>query len=141
MSDVRGSALVCSDDEALASAVVEAGFVVTSAPTCAEALPHIRHDTWTVIAIDLTTGRDTLAHLHNLPGARRRELFVVFLDERFTTADRFQAWSESVDLVVNPADLTKLRRIVGDGMRDRDEFCRRFNEIRGEAGARLGAHA
>ena len=141
MSDLRGSALVCTENEALQAAVKEAGFVVTAAPTCEQALPHVRHDQWTLIALDQTTGRETLTHLHSLPGVRRRELYVILLDDRFETGDRFQAWSESVELVLHSDDLPNLRRLVGDGMKDKAEFYRRFNEVRNEPGARLGAHA
>jgi hypothetical protein len=141
VSDDRGTALVCSADERLQKALVQAGFAVTAAPACADALPRVRHDSWTVIAVDASTGRDTLRYLHGLPGVRRRDLFVVSAGDRFATGDGFQAWSESVDLVVHAADLRDLRRLLADAMRGKDEFYRRFRTIQREAGALLGAHA
>lgn len=141
MNDLRGAALACSADAALRAALTEAGFVVTAAPACPDALPAIRHDSWAVVAVDTTTGRDTRAYLNGLPGVRRRQVFVLCVDPAAETGDRFRAWAESADLVVNPSDLPQLRKLVGDALREKTEFYRRFNEIRREAGARLGAHA
>ncbi len=142
MSEILGSALLCSADERIREALARAGYKVTLAPTCAEALPRVRHDHWSVIALDAGTGRETLAYLHGLPGVRRRDLFVVKFGERFRTGDRFQAWSESVDLVVHPDDgLEQLRRQIADGMKEKDEFYRRFRALQRDAGALLGAHA
>jgi CheY-like chemotaxis protein len=142
MSDIVGSALVCSADERIREAVARAGYKVTAATTGAEALPRVRHDHWSVIALDESTGRETLAYLHGLPGVRRRELFVVSFGDRFETGDRFQAWSRSVDLVVHPDDAFEhLRRQIADGMREKDEFYRKFRTLQRDAGALLGAHA
>jgi len=141
MSDFVGSALVCTADERVSAAVARAGYKATPAPTCAEALPCVRHDHWSVIALDASTGRETLAYLHSLPGARRRDLFVVLFGDRFETGNRLQAWSRSVDLVVHPDDGEHLRRQIADGLREKDEFYRRFRTLQRDAGALLGAHA
>jgi len=72
---------------------------------------------------------------------RRRDLFVVEIGDRFETGNRFQAWSRSVDLVVHPDDFEHLRRRIADGLREKDEFYRRFRTLQRDAGALLGAHA
>ncbi|MHC4732577.1 MAG: hypothetical protein ACYS6Z_18565 [Planctomycetota bacterium] len=141
MSDVIGSALLCSADEQVKEALIRAGYKVTPAATCAEALPRVRHDHWTVIALDRSTGRETLEYLHGLPGIRRRDLFVVAFGDRFETGNKFQAWAESVDLVVHPDDCDQLRRQIADGLREKDEFYLRFRTLQRDAGALLGAHA
>jgi len=141
MSDVLGSALACSADERIHEALRRAGYEVTSAPSCTEALPRVRHDHWSVIALDDSTGRDTLKYLHGLPGVRRRDLFVVAFGDRVETGNRFQAWSRSVDLVVHPDDFEHLRRRIDDGLREKEEFYRRFCTLQRDAGALLGAHA
>ena len=48
---------------------------------------------------------------------------------------------ESADLVVTPDDLPNLRRLAGDGLREKWEFYGRFEELRREAKGRLGAFA
>ena len=70
---------------------------------------------------------------------RRCFLQMVDLSKRF--GDRFAAWRESAELVVAPEDLPHLRRLAGDGLREKHEFYRRFEELRREAKGRLGAHA
>jgi DNA-binding response OmpR family regulator len=141
MNEARGSALLCTDDPRIKAAVAEAGFVPQIAGVCSVEVPCLREETYTLVVTDETTGRETLAYLRGLTGTRRRALFVVAVTSRGPTGDRFAAWSESADLVVTPDDLPNLRRLAGDGLREKQEFYRRFEEMRREAKGRLGAHA
>jgi hypothetical protein len=141
MNEVRGSALLCTMDRGVRDAVVEAGFVPQIAGACTAEFPCLRDETYTLVVTDETTDRETLAYLKGLLGSRRRALFVVAVTSRGATGDRFAAWSESADLVVRQNDLPNLRRLAGDGLREKQEFYRRFEELRREAKGRLGAHA
>jgi hypothetical protein len=141
MNQIRGSALLCTMDRSVKEAVVEAGFVPQIAGACSVEFPCLRDQTYTLVVTDDTTDRETLAYLKGLLGSRRRALFVVAVTPRAATGDRFAAWSESADIVVTPADLPHLRRLAGDGLREKHEFYRRFEELRREAKGRLGAHA
>jgi hypothetical protein len=141
MSDVRGSALLCTMDRGVREAVVEAGFVPQIAGACTVEFPCLRDETYTLVVTDGTTDRETLAYLRGLSGSRRRALFVVSVVAGVVAGDRFAAWSESADLVVTPDDLPNLRRLATDGLREKQEFYRRFEELRREARGRLGAHA
>jgi hypothetical protein len=141
MSGVRGSALLCTMDRGVKEAVVEAGFVPQIAGACTVEFPCLRDETYTLVVADETTDRETLSYLKGLSGSRRRALFVVLVTSRGPTGDRFAAWSESADLVVTPGDLPNLRQLAADGLREKQEFCRRFEELRREAKGRLGAHA
>jgi DNA-binding response OmpR family regulator len=137
----EGSALLCTDDPRIKAAVAEAGFVPQVAGVCSVEFPCLREETYTLVVTDETTGRETLAYLRGLSGTRRRALFVVVVTARGPTGDRFAAWSESADLVVTPDDLPNLRRLAGDGLREKWEFYGRFEELRREAKGRLGAFA
>jgi hypothetical protein len=141
MNDVRGSALLFTDDPRIKAAVAEAGFVPQIAGVCSVEFPCLREETFTLVVTDETTGRETQAYLRGLAGSRRRALFVVAVTARGPKGDRFAAWSESADLLVTPDDLPNLRRLAGDGLREKQEFYRRFEELRREAKGRLGAHA
>ncbi len=141
MSEIRGTALLCTEDERIKAAVAEAGFVPQMAGVCTVEFPCLREETYTLVVTDETTDRETLAYLKGLSGSRRRALFVVALTSRGPTGDRFAAWGESADLVVKPDDLPNLRRLAGDGLKEKQEFYRRFEELRREAKGRLGAHA
>jgi hypothetical protein len=141
MSEIRGSALLCTMDRGVREAVVEAGFTPQIAGACTVEFPCLRDETYTLVVTDETTDRETLAYLKGLSGSRRRALFVVAVTSGWPTGDRFAAWSESVDLVVQPEHLPNLRQLAADGLREKQEFYRRFEEIRREAKGRLGAHA
>ncbi|MCK6458595.1 MAG: hypothetical protein L6Q95_01715 [Planctomycetes bacterium] len=141
MNDIRGTALLCTEDARLKAAVEEAGFVPQVAGVCSVEFPCLREETYTLVVADETTSRETLVYLQGLSGTRRRALFVVVVAPRGPTGDRFAAWSVSADLVVTPSDLPNLRRLAGDGLREKQEFYRRFEELRREAKGRLGAYA
>jgi hypothetical protein len=141
MSEIRGSALLFTADPRVKTAVADAGFVPQVAGVCSVEVPCLRDETFTLVVTDETTDRETVAYLRGLSGSRRRALFVVAVTPRAPTGDRFAAWGESVDLVVRPEELPSLRRLAGDGLREKREFYRRFEELRREAKGRLGAHA
>jgi len=141
MNEIRGTALLCTEDPRVKAAVTEAGFVSQIAGACSVEFPCLREETYTLVVTDGTTGRETIAYLRGLSGARRRALFVVAVTPGGPAGDRFAAWSESADLVLTPDDLPNLRRLAGDGLKDKQEFYRRFEELRREARGRLGAHA
>jgi hypothetical protein len=136
-----GAALLCTADDRIKAAVADAGFVPQIAGVCNVLSPCLRHEAYTLVVVDGTTERETLDYLRGLTGARRRGLFVVAVTARAATGDRFAAWSESADLIVTPRDLTDLRRLVVEALKEKHEFYRRFEELRREAKGRLGAHA
>jgi DNA-binding response OmpR family regulator len=134
-------ALVCCDDERLAQALRLAGYEVDVAPTATQALPRLRHERWTIVAMNDLPDRDTIGYVNSLPGRRRREIFVLRFAESYTTSDRFQAWNESADLVVQVDDARRLGAIVGEALREKEDFYGWFRRLQDAAGARLGAHA
>ncbi len=141
MNENRGTALLCTADTRIQKAVADAGFLPQIAGVCTVESPCLRDETFTLVVTDETTDRETLDYLRGLTGSRRRGLFVVAVTARGPTGDRFAAWNESADLVVARADLPHLRRIAGEGLREKSEFYRRFEELRRESTGRLGAHA
>jgi len=137
----RRTALVCSADDRLLAKVAAAGFEATKAPTRDEALPRVQHEPWAIVVTDSSTDTETLRHLSGLSGVRRRDLFVVKVGANLTTGDRFQAWSESADLVVHDDATENLGFLVEEWMHDKERFYGRFREVQAEPGTRLGAHA
>lgn len=134
-------ALVCSEDERLAAALRTAGFEVVVAPRAADALSQLRVTSWNVVGLDRAPDLATRAYLDGLPGGRRRDLFVVRFGEGYETGDRFAAWSESADLVVDPTDAPRLGELIAEAVREKDGFYAWFRRVQGAAGGRLGAHA
>jgi hypothetical protein len=141
MSDTRGTALICTEDERIKAAVEAAGFLAQVAGVCSVEFPCLREESFTLVVTDETTSRETQIYLRGLSGARRRALFVIAVTARGPTGDRFAAWSESADLLVRPENLPDLGRLATEALSDKEGFYRRFEELRRESKGRLGAYA
>lgn len=63
------------------------------------------------------------------PDARRREHFVVLLSHRFATNDAMSAFVQSVDLIVNIADLANFKPVLRRGVAQHRELYHSFTEM------------
>jgi hypothetical protein len=63
------------------------------------------------------------------PDARRREHFVILLSHKFATNDAMSAFVQSVDLVINIADLANFKTVLRRGVEQHRELYHSFNEI------------
>jgi hypothetical protein len=57
-----------------------------------------------------------LSEIVRRPGTLRREHFVVLLSQRFTTNDAMTAFAQSVDQIVNVADIANFKPVVRRGV-------------------------
>jgi hypothetical protein len=64
-----------------------------------------------------------------LSDARRREHFVILLSHRFATNDAMSAFVQSVDQVVNIADLANFKPILRRGVAQHQELYHAFSEM------------
>jgi hypothetical protein len=62
------------------------------------------------------------------PGAERRQHFVVLLSHRFATNDAMSAFVQSVDQIVNIADLANFKPVLRRGVAQYRELYSSFNE-------------
>src|SRR4051812_34256713 len=70
-----------------------------------------------------------LREMSLLPDARRREHFVILLSHRFATNDAMSAFVQSVDQIVNVADLANFKPILRRGVAQYRELYQAFNEM------------
>ncbi len=63
------------------------------------------------------------------PDARRREHFVVLLSHRFATNDAMSAFVQSVDQIVNIADLANFKPVLRRGVAQNRELYHSFSEM------------
>jgi len=63
------------------------------------------------------------------PDARRREHFVVLLSHRFATNDAMSAFVQSVDQIVNIADLANFKPVLRRGVTQHRELYHSFTEM------------
>lgn len=64
----------------------------------------------------------------NAPGAHRRKQLIVLVGSSFSTGNEFQAFQQSVDVVVGLADLMNLRPLIRRGILRVQEFYSPLHE-------------
>ena len=69
-----------------------------------------------------------LGDLTKRPGPQRREHFVVLLSHRFPTNDAMSAFVQSVDQIVNVADLANFKPVLRRGITQHRELYQAFQE-------------
>jgi len=62
------------------------------------------------------------------PGAQRRQHFLVLISHRFPTNDAMSAFVQSVDLIVNIADLANFKPVLRRGVAQYRELYSSFHE-------------
>lgn len=70
-----------------------------------------------------------LREIRRQPDAQRREHFVVLLSHRLATNDAMAAFVQSVDHVVNIADLANFMPVLRRGVAQHRELYQAFNEM------------
>ncbi len=70
-----------------------------------------------------------LKELVRRPGDRRREHFVVLLSHKFGTNDAMSAFVNSVDQIINVADLANFKPVLRRGATQHRELYHSFNEM------------
>jgi hypothetical protein len=69
-----------------------------------------------------------LAEMGKQSGQRRRDHFVVLLSHRFATNDAMSAFVQSVDQIINVADLANLKPVLRRGVAQYRELYQSFQE-------------
>jgi hypothetical protein len=70
-----------------------------------------------------------LCEIRRQPDLQRREHFVVLLSHRLATNDAMAAFVQSVDHVVNVADLANFKPVLRRGVAQHGELYQAFNEM------------
>ena len=145
MASGQSTALLCVDQKEtrrhIKSMLEGLGYVVDCPMTTDQALQYLRYNQYHVILVDDvlrgTSPNPVAGYLSTLNMNARRDMFVVLLGERFKTADDWQAFVDSVDLVFHPADLLQLAMILTRGLSDHERSYKIFNECLVAAGKKI----
>jgi hypothetical protein len=70
-----------------------------------------------------------LREMVQLTDSRRREHFVILLSHRYASNDAMSAFVQSVDQIINIADLANLKAILRRGVAQHHELYHAFNEM------------
>jgi len=137
--------LLCVDQEesrsSLKSLLQELGYKVDCPLTADHALQRLRFDQYHLIVLSDAFGGQAsnpmTDYLANLNMSTRRDMFVVLVGERFKTADHWQAFVESVNLVCHPSELAQLPTLLRRVFSEHERLYRVFNECLIAAGKKV----
>jgi hypothetical protein len=132
------TSLICADAETTAivkETLRDLGFKFHTAETPETAIERMRYTNYDCIVIHENFGGSSLhsnsilSYLRPLSMAQRRHWFVCLVGPSFKTLDAMQAFSQSVHLVMNPADLPNLTAILKKGMAEFELLYRSYWDV------------
>ena len=132
----RRRLLVCASPEyrePVARLLAQNGYEVFVAENTTQAVESMRQEKMDIVILDpqfdpIEQGVAFVTReVNTMRPADRRRLFFVNLSPSVRTFDLHTAFVNNVNLVVNPADLEKLPRVLDMAMRDFNELYREFN--------------
>ena len=132
-------ALLCIDSQELTeiatSQLTTLGFEVHTVPAFQEAITQLHsHSYQLVMTSEDFAGGDAatnpiLAELATIPLDFRRPIFVILVGPTQTSLSEMQAFAFSVDLVIQPGDVSNLKAIVGQGFARCEALYATFNAV------------
>jgi hypothetical protein len=132
------TALICDDgptSSTLMATLEGIDFKCHSAETSDRAIELMAYTSYDLIAVAETFSGSSLKtnmvlrYLSMLPMAQRRHSYVFLVGNSLRTLDAMQAYTESVHLVVNAADLPNLGAILKRGLAEFDLFYRTYKFV------------
>jgi len=136
----QGVGLVCIKNQEKAPEVIQAlkgmGFSsVSQALSQKEAMDRMKYNQYDVVVIEDGFGgrveeSQIMTEFRNMPVSQRRKVFLVLLGDRWETSNAMQAFSLSVNLVVNLKLLDKIKEGIASAMVRHHKFYKVFNECR-----------
>lgn len=136
LEEAAETSLVCvsdrEDEEKIKAILTELKYHATVAENARDALKKMRYHTFDLVILDeifecehyLSNG--ILIYLQNIPMHMRRNTFIILLTDQFRTMDNMEAFHRSVNLIVNKADSSNLKKIMLRGIADHDAFYKVF---------------
>ncbi|MGA1841798.1 MAG: hypothetical protein ACMUIU_14330 [bacterium] len=135
-----GIALVCLKDQDKAPEVIDAlneiGLSsVSQALSQKEALDKMKYNLYDIVVIEDGFGgpieeSQIMSEFQNMSVSQRRQIFLVIIGDRWETANAIQAFSLSVNLIVNYRLLDKIKEGIASAMIRNNRFYKVFNECR-----------
>ncbi len=132
------TALVCVDheqyQEIIVPQLIDLGYKVHLGLFEEDVVLKLRTNRYDVVVIYETFKDSTLQtnpilrEITKEPGARRREHFVVLLSHRFATNDAMTAFVQSVDQIINIADLANFKPVLQREITQHRKLYHSFNQ-------------
>jgi CheY-like chemotaxis protein len=137
-------AIICLDDpaqqEACHKVLTSLGYAPHIIPNQVKALEALRQIPYRLFILDVAfdgTSPETnivLTFVRERPLEQRRYLFVALCGAGFMTADAMLAYSQSVNLVINHADVPQCGSVLIQHMAEHERLYRVYRELRQQMG-------
>jgi CheY-like chemotaxis protein len=137
-------ALICVDDtvhqEACQQSLQALGYTADVMPNQFKALEYLRQVPYRLFVLDAAfdgTSMDTnlvLTFLRERPLDQRRYQFVVLCSPELITGDAMTAYGQSVNLVINHADMPNCGPVLAQHLAEHELLYRTFHEMRQQLG-------
>jgi len=129
-------ALICDGKhkDTIASLLGKLGYRVRVSGDPKEALTLMRFSLYDLVFIDEGFGGKDIAqnaplqYVQSMSMENRRDMHVVLMSQKLQTLNNMDAYANSVDLVLNYADIGKLDIVIKKSLRDHDRFYKIFKE-------------
>jgi len=132
------TALVCEPDAIIRDQIVSVldmlEYHITICDSARDALKKMRYHIYDLVVLneDFDTPdpdvNGILIYLERLQMATRRNIFVLLISTRYRTLDYMMSFNKSVDLIMNPQNITDFERILKRGLTEHDLNYRIFRE-------------
>ena len=132
------TALVCEPDAIIREPIISVldmlEYHITVCDTAREALKNMRYHIYDLVVLneDFDTpdpdANGILIYLERLNMAIRRNIFVLLLSTRYRTMDYMISYNRSVDMVMNPKNISDFERVLKRGLSEHALDYRVFRE-------------
>jgi len=129
-------ALICDEkhNNIIAPLLSKSGYRVRVSDNPKETLNLMRFSLYGLVFIDEEFGCNNIAenvpmqYIQSMSMENRRNMHVVLMSQNLQTLNNMDAYANSVDLVVNYADIDKLDLIIKKSLKDHSRFYKIFKE-------------
>ena len=139
MAPDRETAMVCEQDPVIRDKIVgelkKMGFETAQPASFREALKFMRFHVFNLIVVDedFDTGvwetNNVLRYLEGLNMATRRQSFVALISASLPTMDSLQAYSKSVNFIINKRDVLGMDQLLRQAMAEYEDFYHVYKDM------------
>jgi len=132
------TALICEPDPSIRVKIMKAlrkmDYHITKSASAQDALREMRFHLYDVVVLNEyfdtedPNANDVLEYLKYLPVNIRRNIYVALVSDRFRTMDNMASLADSVNLVINKANIDDVDTIIKRGIADNKSFYLVFKE-------------
>ena len=118
----------------------EKGYKFQFAHSPEHAIHKMKFYNFSIVVLEESFGGVTMGsspiykHIIEMPMVDRRNIFVVLVGEKFRSTNNMEAFTYSVNLVVNPKDFGKVGMILKKAMIENEAFYKAFTDLGKELG-------